>query len=104
MPPKMNMAKPKSPPRQPSPVQAGPKKVGRPRKADDEGTPKQRKQREYMRTYIASINQGIENLAKDERDCMKELDRITQEKKRLFDELDKANGQMLGILNERLGR
>jgi prefoldin subunit 5 len=57
-----------------------------------------------MRKYIESINQGIENLAQDERDCMKELDRITQEKKRLLDQLDTANAQMVGILNERLGR
>ena len=42
------------------------KKAGRPRKADDEGTAKQQKQREYMRRYVASINEGIKGLAKDE--------------------------------------
>lgn len=122
MPPRVNMprrprapATPPAPPTSPaslaspaSPAQAAaqarPKKVGRPRKADNEGTSKERKKREYMRKYIESINQGIENLAQDERDCMKELDRITQEKKRLLDQLDTANAQMVGILNERLGR
>jgi hypothetical protein len=87
MPPKMDM-----------PV----KKAGRPRKADDEGTAKQQKQREYMRRYVASINEGIKGLAKDEEECLDHLDRILKEKKKLFDELDKANAQVLALLNERV--
>ena len=88
MPPKMNMPEKK--------------KVGRPRKEHGEETEKQQKQREYMRKYMASINEGIKELAKDEDECLQHLDRILKEKKKLFDDLDKANAQLLGLLNERL--
>lgn len=88
MPPKMDMPEKR--------------KVGRPRKEAGEGTEKQQKQREYMRKYVASINEGIKELAKDEDECLQHLDRILKEKKKLFDDLDKANAQLLGLLNERL--
>lgn len=78
------------------------KKAGRPRKADDEGTAKQQKQREYMRKYVASINDGIKELAKDEEECVDHLNRIIKEKKKLFDDLDKANSQLLALLNEKV--
>jgi len=88
MPPKMDMPEKR--------------KVGRPRKEAGEGTEKQQKQRNYMRKYVASINEGIKELAKDEDECLQHLDRILKEKKKLFDDLDKANAQLLGLLNERL--
>jgi len=78
------------------------KKAGRPRKEAGEGTEKQQKQREYMRKYVASINDGIKELAKDEDECLEHLDRILKEKKKLFDDLDKANAQLLALLKERL--
>ena len=88
MPPKMDMPEKK--------------KAGRPRKEAGEGTEKQQKQREYMRKYVASINDGIKELAKDEDECLEHLDRILKEKKKLFDDLDKANAQLLALLKERL--
>ena len=88
MPPKMDMPEKK--------------KAGRPRKEAGEGTEKQQKQREYMRKYVASINDGIKELAKDENECLEHLDRILKEKKKLFDDLDKANAQLLALLKERL--
>jgi len=78
------------------------KKAGRPRKEAGEGTEKQQKQREYMRKYVASINEGIKELAKDEDECLEHLDRILKEKKKLFDDLDKANAQLLALLKERI--
>ncbi len=97
MPPKIDM--PKSPPEAGAPEK---KKAGRPRKDASEGTEKQQKQRNYMRKYVASINEGIKELAKDEEECLQHLDRIIKEKKKLFDDLDKANAQLLALLNERL--
>ena len=99
MPPKMDMPKPKTPPQAGAPEK---KKAGRPRKEAGEGTEKQQKQREYMRKYVASINDGIKGLAKEEEECLEHLDRVIKEKKKLFDDLDKANTQMLALLNERL--
>jgi hypothetical protein len=90
---------PKMPPKMDMPEK---RKVGRPRKEAGEGTEKQQKQRNYMRKYVASINEGIKELAKDEDECLQHLDRILKEKKKLFDDLDKANAQLLGLLNERL--
>ena len=81
-----------------------PKKRGRPRKAPTEGTEKQQKNREYMRKYTAQINAGINQLEKDELDCLKELDKIRKERKKLIDELDKANKQAEGILKEKVGK
>lgn len=80
------------------------KKRGRPRKAPTEGTEKQKKNREYMRKYTAQINAGINQLEKDELDCLKELDKIRKERKRLIDELDNANKQAEGILKEKVGK
>jgi len=97
MPPKSN-----SPPKAPEAGPAMKKKVGRPRKAEGEGTEAQQKKREYMRKYVASINEGIKQLAVDEEDCLEHLDRIIKEKKKLFDDLDKANGQLLALLKERV--
>ena len=88
MPPKMDMPEKR--------------KIGRPRKEAGEGTEKQQKQREYMRKYVASINDGIKELAKDEDECLEHLDRILKEKKKLFDDLDKANAQLLALLKERV--
>jgi hypothetical protein len=99
MPPKMDMPKPKTPPQAGAPEK---KKAGRPRKEAGEGTETQVKKREYMRKYVASINEGIKDLAKEEEECLEHLDRVIKEKKRLFDDLDKANVQMLALLNERL--
>ena len=71
MPPKTNT---------PPPEAGAPKrKAGRPRKEEGEGTEKQQKQREYMRNYVASINDGIKELAKDEDECLQHLDRILKE-------------------------
>jgi len=100
MPPKVDMTpKPKTPPEAGAPEK---KRAGRPRKEAGEGTEKQQKQRNYMRKYVASINEGIKELAKDEDECLQHLDRILKEKKKLFDDLDKANAQLLALLNERL--
>ena len=90
---------PKMPPKMDMPEK---RKVGRPRKEAGEGTEKQQKQREYMRKYVASINEGIKELAKDEDECLEHLDRILKEKKKLFDDLDKANAQLLALLKERI--
>ncbi len=55
-----------------------------------------------MRKYVESINDGIKELAKDEEECLEHLDRILKEKKKLFDDLDKANAQLLALLKERI--
>jgi len=75
-------------------------KRGRPRKSSDEGTEKQIKRREYMRKYVKEIKQGVVQLEKDEEDCLKELEKIRKDKKKLIDDLDKANSQAGGILKE----
>lgn len=79
-------------------------KRGRPRKAPTEGTEKQQKNREYMRKYQGEIKAGINQLEKDELDCLKELDKIRKERKKLIDELDNANKQAEGILKEKVGK
>jgi DNA topoisomerase VI subunit B len=100
MPPKIDMPpKPKTPPEAGAPEK---KRAGRPRKEAGEGTEKQQKQRNYMRKYVESINDGIKELAKDEEECLEHLDRILKEKKKLFDDLDKANAQLLALLKERI--
>ena len=91
--------KPKTPPEAGAPEK---KRAGRPRKEAGEGTEKQQKQRNYMRKYVESINDGIKELAKDEEECLEHLDRILKEKKKLFDDLDKANAQLLALLKERI--
>ena len=77
---------------------------GRPRKADNEGTPEQVEKRLYMRKYVNEIKQGITSLEKDEADCLKELDKIRKQRNKLVDELDKANKQASGILKEAVGK
>jgi len=79
-------------------------KRGRPRKAPTEGTEKQQKNREYMRKYQGEIKAGINQLEKDELDCLKELDKIRKERIKLIEDLDKANKQAEGILKEKLGK
>lgn len=80
------------------------KQRGRPRKDATEGTPKQQKQREYMRNYVAGINSGIKQLEKDELECLKELEKIRKERMALVEQLDKANKQAMGILKEKVGK
>jgi soluble cytochrome b562 len=79
-------------------------KRGRPRKGAGEGTEKQQKAREYMRKYQSEIKAGINQLEKDEMDCLKELDKIRKERKKLIEELDKANKQAEGILKEKVAK
>lgn len=71
---------------------------GRPKKADTEGTPEQVKKRQYMRNYVAGIKQGIVQLEKDELDCLKDLERMRNEKSKLINMLDDANKQAEDIL------
>lgn len=77
---------------------------GRPRKSDDQGTPEQVEKRLYMRKYVTEIKQGITALEKDEKDCLKELDKIRKQRNKLVDELDKANKQASSILKEAVGK
>lgn len=79
-------------------------KRGRPRKAPTEGTEKQKKNREYMRKYQSEIKAGINQLEKDELDCLKELDKIRKERIKLIDDLEKANNQAEGILKEKVAK
>ena len=74
---------------------------GRPKKADTEGTPQQVKKRQYMRNYVSGIKQGIVQLEKDELDCLKDLERMRNEKSKLIGMLDDANKQAGDILTER---
>lgn len=85
-------------------MQAEPRRPGRPRKAPGEGTEKQQKAREYMRKYQSEIRAGINQLEKDEMNCLEELDKIRKERKKLIDELDKANKQAAGILKEKVAK
>lgn len=78
------------------------RRVGRPRKGNDEGTEQQIKQRLYMRKYNAQIKQDVLELDKMERECMEELDKIRKQKMRLINELEKANNQAKSILKERV--
>ena len=79
-------------------------KRGRPRKAPTEGTEKQKKNREYMRKYQSEIKAGINQLEKDEINCLEELDKIRKERKKLIEDLDKANKQAEGILKEKTAK
>ena len=83
------------------------KAVGRPKKADTEGTEKQIKNRQYMRDYNAKIARDINDLSKMELQCDDELKKIKAEKKELQREykkslamLEKANIQAENILKE----
>lgn len=79
-------------------------KRGRPKKPANEGTAAQVKKREYQRKYQTEIKQGIVKLEQDEKDCLKELDKIRKERKELIDQLDKAGKQASGILKEAVGK
>ena len=74
------------------------KKVGRPRKAPDQGTEKQVKKREYMRKYVGEIKQGITQLELDEAACLKKLEEIRKERSKLIDMIENANKQAAEIL------
>ena len=77
-----------------------PKKAGAPKKADNVGTPKQIKQRLYMRDYQAKLRSGIFELAAMEEDCDKELKKIKADKAKLLNLLEQANNQTETILKE----
>jgi hypothetical protein len=77
-----------------------PRGRGRPKKGDDQGTPEQVKKRQYMRNYVAGIKQGIVQLEKDELNCLKDLERMRNEKSKLINMLDDANKQAGDILTE----
>jgi len=77
-----------------------PPKVGRPRKTDQEGTPEQIARRNYQRKYQSEVRQGIVELERAEADCLKDLEKIKNEKKKLIEILDSANKQAGSILKE----
>jgi seryl-tRNA synthetase len=74
---------------------------GRPRKGDDQGTPEQIAKRHYMRQYQTEVRQGIVDLEKAERDCLKELENIRKERNRLINMISDANNQAGAILKEK---
>ncbi len=74
---------------------------GRPRKSDDQGTPEQVEKRNYMRKYQSEVRQGIVDLEKAEKDCLKELEKIRKERNRLIGMLESANNQASDILKEK---
>ena len=75
---------------------------GRPKKADTEGTAEQVKKRQYMRNYVSGIKKGIVQLEKDELDCLKDLERMRNEKSNLINMLDDANKQAGDILTAKV--
>ena len=77
---------------------------GRPKKADTEGTPEQVKKRQYMRNYVSGIKKGIVQLEKDELDCLKDLERMRNEKSNLINMLDDANKQAGDILTAKVAK
>ena len=82
-------------------MEAQQRRRGRPKKADNEGTAEQVRKRQYMRDYVKEIKQGIVQLEKDELDCLKELDNMRKEKKKLINMLDEANKQAGNILTSK---
>jgi soluble cytochrome b562 len=82
-------------------MEAQQRRRGRPKKADNEGTAEQVRKRQYMRDYVKEIKQGIVQLEKDELDCLKELDNMRKEKKKLINMLDDANKQAGNILTSK---
>ena len=74
---------------------------GRPKKLDTDGTPEQVKKRQYMRNYVSGIKKGIVQLEQDELDCLKDLQRMRDEKSKLINMLDDANKQAGDILTEK---
>ena len=77
---------------------------GRHKKADTEGTPEQVKKRQYMRNYVSGIKKGIVQLEKDELDCLKDLERMRNEKSNLINMLDDANKQAGDILTAKTAK
>ena len=77
---------------------------GRPKKADTEGTAEQVKKRQYMRNYVSGIKQGIVQLEKDELDCLKDLEKMRNEKSKLINMLDDANKQAGDILTAKTAK
>jgi len=73
-----------------------PKKVGRPKKSDSEGTKEEVAKRKYMRDYNAKILKDINDLSKMELECNQELKEIKQQKK----ELEKQYKQSLKMLED----
>jgi len=78
--------------------QAPKKKVGRPRKADNQGSEKQVKKRQYMRKYVGEIKQGITQLEQDEAECLKKLEEIRKERSKMINMIESANKQAAEIL------
>jgi seryl-tRNA synthetase len=79
------------------PPKVGP---GRPRKTDQEGTPEQIAKRNYQRKYQSEVRQGIVELEIAEKNCLKELERIRNDRNKLINMLSSANEQSLSILKE----
>ena len=81
-----------------------PRGRGRPKKSDTDGTPEQVKKRQYMRNYVSGIKQGIVQLEKDELDCLKDLEKMRNEKSKLINMLDDANKQAGAILTAKTAK
>ena len=73
---------------------------GRPRKPNTEGDPELVEKRLYQRKYQNEIRKGIVELEKAEEDCLKELENIKKDKKKLLKMLEEANDQAGSILKE----
>ena len=77
---------------------------GRPKKADTDGTPEKVKKRNYMRNYVSGIKKGIVQLEQDELNCLKDLERMRNEKSKLINMLDDANKQAGDILTAKTAK
>ena len=73
---------------------------GRPQKLNTEGTPELVEKRLYQRKYQNEIRKGIVELEKAEEDCLKELENIKKDKKKMLKMLQEANDQAGSILKE----
>ena len=73
---------------------------GRPRKPNTEGDPELVEKRLYQRKYQNEIRKGIVELEKAEEDCLKELENIKKDKKKMLKMLEEANDQAGSILKE----
>ena len=82
--------------------------AGRPRKVDVVNPTADEKRledkRKYMRTYKANTNveiiDRIDELEKMEKECEQDLARVLKHKKKLINELEKANKQAESIIKE----
>jgi len=83
-------------------MEAVKKRVGRPRKPDTEGNATLVEKRKYMRKYVSEIKKDIFELDKMEQECEKDLAQHKKDKKKLIDELEKANKQAESILKEKV--